>query len=161
MAREEQDREDLLAEATALVERVELQVAGFSELLVVGFRRGGDASFYFGAEHVYHFNAAGWLRRAYASGLLYKAERGRLVSLERRRTAGQVQLIRHELTEDETAGFLTSLAARLATLCDALASGRFEPLRQEPAEPDLVGRIRDWLAAHAGNIRVADRARVE
>ena len=39
MARREQDREDILAEATALVERVELQIAGETDPIVVGFRR--------------------------------------------------------------------------------------------------------------------------
>lgn len=161
MAREEHDREDLLAEATALVERIELRVPAFSAPVVAGFRREGAASFYFGAELAYHFNTAGLLRRAFASGLLYKAERGRLVSLDRRRTAGQVQLVRHDLTDEEAERFLASLADRLTALCDALASGRFERLRQAPAGSDVVGRIGDWLAAHGRNIRIADRARVE
>src|SRR5690606_4241518 len=97
MARQEQDREDLLKEATALVERVELAIDGMPEHVVVGFRADGCASFYFGPEPVWHFNTSQELRRAYVGGLLYKAEQGRLVSLQRNRTSGQVQLLRHEL----------------------------------------------------------------
>ncbi|HUY87369.1 MAG TPA: hypothetical protein VMV10_01415 [Pirellulales bacterium] len=160
MAREEHDREDLLAEATALVERAELRVAGFSDLLVVGFRRGGAASLYFGAEPAYHFNAAGQLRRACATGLLYKAERGKLISLERRRAASQVQLVRHELTDEETASFLTALTADLLALDEALKHGRYERLRQEPAGADVVARIQAWCAAHGRNVLVASSPRV-
>lgn len=160
MAREEQVREDLLAEATALVERVELRVASLSAPVVVGFRREGAASFYFGADPAYHFNSAGRLRRAFASGLLYKAERGRLVSLDRRRTAGEVQLVRHELTAEETRIFLASLAANLLALSDALAQGRIERLRQQPEQADVVGRVRAWLADHGERIEIAESPRV-
>ena len=74
MARRESDREDLLREATALVERAELTIEGFDEPIVVGFRRDGSASFFFGADPVYQFNTAFELRRAFVVGLLYKAE---------------------------------------------------------------------------------------
>ena len=78
MSRTEQDREDLLREATALIERVELRVSGWSESVVAGFRRGGQASFFFGADLVYQFNAALQLRRGFHNGQLIKAEDGRL-----------------------------------------------------------------------------------
>src|SRR6184192_244955 len=97
MARVERDREDLLAEATALVERVELEVAGWPGHVVLGFRASGCGSVYFGADEAYQFNTTGELRRAYRDGALYKAERRRLVRLARQRTAEEVQLIRHEL----------------------------------------------------------------
>src|SRR5688572_18570527 len=65
MARQEQDREDILREATALVERVELLIPEFPEPIVAGFRRDGSASFFFGADPVLQFNAQGKLRRAF------------------------------------------------------------------------------------------------
>ena len=160
MAREEQDREDLLAEATALVERVELRVGSFPAPLVVGFRRGGAASFFFGADPAYHFNSAGRLRRAFASGLLYKAERGQLVSLDRRRTSGEVQLVRHALDTEETRSFLASLSANLQVLREALSQGRFERLRQQPEEADVTGRVQAWLADQSERIEIADSPRV-
>src|SRR5258705_63721 len=61
MARQESDREDLLREATALVQRVELVVAGYDEPVVCGFRRGGSVSLVFGGEPVYQFNTANQL----------------------------------------------------------------------------------------------------
>ena len=73
MARNQSDREDLLREATALVERAELRISGWSEPVVVGFRRGGGASLFFGGKEVYQFNAGGELRRAFVAGRLIKA----------------------------------------------------------------------------------------
>src|SRR6186997_1242741 len=102
MARRESEREDLLREATALVERAELTLEGSEEPIVVGFRRDGSASFFFGVDPVYQFNAACELRRAFVGGLLYKAERGRLVSLSRQRTMESVALFRAELTAQAT-----------------------------------------------------------
>lgn len=160
MAQEEHDREDLLAEATALVERVELRLAIFSAPLVIGFRREGAASFYFGAEPAYHFNSAGLLRRAFASGLLYKAERGRLVSLDRRRAAGEVQLVRHPLTDEETQTFLAALTARLLALREAVEQRRFERTRQEPEEADVISRVREWLAEYGERVAIANSPRV-
>src|SRR4051794_4315307 len=120
MARTESDREDLLREATALVERVELQVDGLEQPIVVGFRRDGCASFFFGAEAVYQFNSAGELRRGYIDGLLYKAVGGRLISLKRERTGTAVTLQRLELDADQIAAILESASADLHQLSTAL-----------------------------------------
>src|SRR5204863_2544475 len=78
MAREESSREDLLREATALVERIELIPNGSTSdgRIVAGFRRNGALSVFFGEDPVYQFNAAGELRRAYTDGKLLKADRG-------------------------------------------------------------------------------------
>src|ERR1700704_5517811 len=103
MAREESSREELLREATALVERVELipNVAISDGHIVAGFRRNGALSVFFGEDPVYQFNAAGELRRAYTNGKLLKADRGRLAALQRVRTQNEVQLVRHELDETD------------------------------------------------------------
>src|SRR5437660_8131008 len=122
MSRRESDREDLLREATALVARAELNVAGFDAPIVVGFRRDGAASFYFGAERVYQFNTARELRRAFIGGLLYKAEQGRLVSLTRERSEAAVSLFRVELDDKEAAGIVARLREQLRSLHGALAA---------------------------------------
>src|SRR5512134_1308657 len=108
MARQESEREDLLREATALVERAELQLPSFAEPIVVGFRSGGAASFFFGSDPVYQFNSTGQLRRAFVAGKLLKAERGRLVALARERTAEEVALVRTGLDPAEQAELLSS-----------------------------------------------------
>jgi hypothetical protein len=147
MARQEHDREDLLREATAMVQRVELEVPAWPEPVFAGFRREGAASVLFGPEVGYQFNAAGELRRAFVHGVLYKAQRRRLASLTRHRQADQVVLLRHDLTDDETEQFLSAMSARLQSLVAALQRGDYRLVGQVPAEGDVVGRVRTWLAA--------------
>ena len=147
MAREERDREDLLREATALVERVELAPAidPAGEHVVIGFRADGAASIYFGGDSAYHFNASGELRRAHHEGLLYKAEDGRLVSLERTRQDNQVQLLRRPLSEIDQAAFITTMQEWFRTIANSIAARDFVAVGQVPAEVDVIGRAVRWL----------------
>jgi phytoene dehydrogenase-like protein len=156
MAVRESDREELLREATALVERVELTIPGCQESIVVGFRRDGAASFFFGPDPVYQFNAAGELRRAYVNGLLYKAERGRLVALRRDRSATEIALVRTELQDSEATAFLASLHERLAELHAALVATSYQRIGQVPAGVDLFARISRWLDLQPPISKIAD-----
>ena len=153
MARRESDKEDLLREATALVERVELEPAGAweSEHVIAGFRLDGAASIFFGSDPVYHFNAAGELRRAYCDSLLFKAAAGRIVSLRRERQQHEVQLLRHELTETEQLAFLARLSGLLVGLTTALDTANYAVVGQVPYDADVVGRLQEWLAQHDGS----------
>ena len=160
MARQTSDREDLLREATALVERVELNIPTFPDAIVVGFRRDGAASFFFGADPVYQFNARKELRRAFVGGLLLKAERGRLITLRRERTASEVALVRGEPTGERQVEVLQKMQAAMASLRDALHLATFTLIGQSPAETDVVLRIRAWLAECGELTRIADRPNV-
>lgn len=159
MAREEQDREDLLAEARALVERAEWHVEGWNETLVVGFRRDGGASFYFGADPAFHFNPQGQLRRAFIDEALVKAERGRLVRLDRRRQGGEVQLVRDELDDERQQQLLHDLGERFERLAEALSQQRFTTVGQVPPTVDLAARVLAWLAELPRPILVATTPR--
>ena len=160
MVHQESDREDLLRQAKALVERVELTFPGCTKPLVIGFRKGGSASFFFGADPVYQFNAAGELRRAYLGGLLYKAERGSLWKTRRERCGDEVALLSTPLSDAETGHVLADLQARLNRLADALNSGRFALLGEIPVGSDVVSRIQAWLATLPATIRIASRPHV-
>jgi hypothetical protein len=155
MARTESDREDLLREATALVERAELQVAGESECIVVGFRSGGAASFFFGVDPVYQFTTAGQLRRAYVGGRLLKAEGGRLAALVRERTEAAVSLVRTDLTSAEQAELLATAHTRLNALAAAIDSGEIQLIGAVPGGANIVSRIGQWLASLPAEIAVA------
>jgi hypothetical protein len=157
MAREESSREDLLREATALVERIELRVSDpicapgdRDDHIIVGFRDNGSASFFFGDDPVYQFSSAGELRRAYCDGLLYKASQGCLVSLQRIRRQNEVQLLSRRLDANEQNAFVTRMRSCLRDLIGALQNGRFEVIGQVPAEADILNRVRNWLATHDG-----------
>ncbi len=160
MARQESPREDLLAEATALVERAELLPADAAEPIVMGFRTNGAASVFFDQDTAYHFNSDGELRRAYLAGRLVKADRGRLASLDRHRIAGAVQLVRHDLNAEETDEVLGELHRRLVALRMAISTQRVKLVRQLPEDADVLPRILAWLAMMSEPIRIARNPRV-
>jgi hypothetical protein len=161
MAREEADREDLLGEATAFVERIQWKLpllnGSFREVFV-GFRRDGAISFYLDADPVYHFNATNELRRAFADGQLIKAEGGHLVGLERVRSETEVALVRKEFSADQTADFCQQVASRLSEIRIALQQGYATLIGQVPAEGPIEQRVVDWLASHRV-VTVANSAR--
>jgi len=145
MARHEHQREDILREATALVERAELSVAGFAEPVVVGFRRNGAGSVFFGADPVYQFDSRRRLRRAYERGRLFKAERALLVEMTRRRTESEVQLVRRVLNEAELRQFLGRMKDRLAMLRDVGQEGAVSVVAQIPPDGEVATHIAVWL----------------
>jgi hypothetical protein len=159
MARNESDREDLLREATALVERIELVTrsvdsaaslnASASEPIVAGFRADGALSVFFGANPVYQFNAAGELRRAYLDGLLFKAVNRRLVSLRRERNEREVQLVRHDLSDAEQQVFLAAMSSRLNELSALIHSNEMQVTGQVPEDVDVLTKVRAKLDEHA------------
>jgi hypothetical protein len=155
MARLEEQREDLLAEATALVERAEFQIAAEQAPVVIGFRRNGAAGIYFGQDVAYQFNTEIQLRRAYVDDRLFKADCGQLASLVRVRMADEVQLVRHDLDPTESADFLARMRLRIARLRDELLFGRAQLLRQVPISGDATARIVNWLRQLPDPIEVA------
>ena len=160
MARQESDREDLIREATALVERVELQLEELPEPVVVGFRRDGSCSIFWGADPVYQFTTDYNLRRAYRQGLLIKAEQGALVSLDRRRSAGQVSLVRHVLSATDAASLVDELQQHLELLQTKIVQRQVSVNGQVPAEGDVVGRVLTWLQAFPERLQIARRPNV-
>jgi hypothetical protein len=150
MARDESTREDLLREATALAERIELRHRDdpSATSIVAGFRANGALSIFFREDPVYQFNAAGELRRAYQQGLLFKAHHGRLASLRRERTASAVALVRHELSTMEQDQFLAHMSERLQSFTALLASEKLVVLGQAPPESNILGRLRQWFDEH-------------
>lgn len=160
MAREEEAREDLLREATALVDRIELRAECFGDSIVAGFRRDGAASFFFGQQIVYQFNSAAELRRGFLDGRLYKAECGRLVELRRQRTTESVDLVRHELTDSETSQFMADAHQRLQKLHQTLCAGQFQMIGQVSPQGDVVARLQNWLDSLGEAIPLAQSPRV-
>lgn len=144
MAREELDKEDLLREAVALVERVELLDTSHSDrrhTITIGFRRDGAISYFFAADPVYQFNARRELRRGFLHGKLLKAEQGRLVELTRVRTPTETILERRELADDETGGVLDDVRLRLTALVAHWLRNGYSLLGQEPSGTDVMKRV--------------------
>lgn len=155
MHQERQDRENLLKDAVALVERVEISLHGSGIPIVIGFRRNGCLSIYFGSDPAYHFNSLGQLRRAFVTGKMIKAEKGRLAELRRTRRGGQVELSPTELSAEQQTGFLEDLQQRAKSLAHSLEHGAFHVMGKIPADVDVVGRGRHALKELEKNIDIA------
>ena len=161
MARHEQDREDLLREATALVQRVEIRLADHSDSIVVGFRRDGSGSMFVGSDPVFHFNKQNELRRGFLNGKLIKSEDGQLVELTRVRTSDEVQLRRRELNSTETLAYFELFCDKARQILTAIAQDELEIIGQVPENGNVVASVAHWMAViSARDLRVADRANV-
>ena len=161
MARETHEREDLLRDATALVPRIMLRLQRDDSPceVFVGFRKEGAVSLYFDDDPVYHFNSAGELRRAFVDDRLVKAEQGRLVAMQPRRTEQSTDLVRHELSDEEREEFCKSASDRIAWFRAELVAERYELVGQVPEDGDALSRVAEWLE-NLNGIRVAQSPRV-
>ncbi len=144
--RVEADREDLLAEAVNLRERIELQVPGIDSLVTIGCNDLGHWSFYFGAEPMYRFDADGRLRRAVRDGKLYRTQGATLAELTRVRLEQETQLQRRDLLPDEVESFLTEVRSHLHQLHREYAAGRCEILRQVVENADFFIKLSTVLS---------------
>jgi len=161
MAREEQDREDILKEATALVDRGEMRFSWLDETFVFGFRRDDSLSLFFGPDEVYQFNTRHELRRGYLNGRLVKADRGHLVYLRRLRTDHETQLLREVAPSAEQDHYLRTLGDRLDQLQHALVHHEGEMIGQVTQGTESPrDRLVAWLAARPSRLRLAESPRV-
>jgi hypothetical protein len=160
MSRHEADREDLMAEATALRERIELELPGETKRVVAGFRDEGRFSLYFGPDPVFHFDAGGALRRAFVGGDLYRSQAQTLARLTRTRIGSKVNLVRHDLDPCELESFLAAMRERLDQLQTALRSGEVQVIQQVPADANLLPRLIAAVdVARQGRLSTAIRKR--
>jgi hypothetical protein len=161
VARVGEDREDLLRDARNLSPRVQLRarVGGRDTAVFAGFR-GESLSLYFGPEPVFHFNAAGELRRAFLAGRIVKAENGQLFGMERVNGERQVELRTSAVSDNEQQAAFADLAARLADLCAAFSGGKVVIEGQEPADGGAIERLKHWLERHAA-LSIAASPRVD
>ena len=163
MAKQEQDKEAILREATALVNRVELKLGGERESgdsVFVGFRRDGSVSFFYDGEPVYQFNTQHAFRRGYYQSTMLKAEQGKLVQLTRSREGEQLVLLRREFNDQQTAEFCEEMRQNLLNLLAAIRNDEYELIgfvvANESTAQQLLFQIADWIEQHAIQIRIAD-----
>ncbi len=141
MARNEGDREDLIREAVALQERVELQVVGFDELITIGFRSNRAMSIFVGQDPVYQYDPDGRLRRAFVMGLLYRSQHNTLAKMRRERSETQTVLFRDDLSTEELEQFRATMREVLSKLRNAIAVGQAVVSRSVPESLDLLPEI--------------------
>ena len=146
MAKHEHDREDLMREAVALPDRVELSVADFEPLVTIGFRSNSAMSIFIGQDPVYQYDSEGRLRRAFVDGLLYRSQHTRLALLKRERTETETLLLRTDLDAKALQTFRETMQNSLQILRDCLETGQFTTVRSVPESVDHIARIQTALA---------------
>ncbi|TWT30584.1 hypothetical protein [Blastopirellula retiformator] len=120
MATSEEDREDLMREATALVRRGEYVAPQEIDVVTIGYRRNGALSIFFGQDPVYQFNDVGQFRRGFVDGDLLKADGGRLVQMRRERDAAQMTLVSTPLGDVAQAELIVKMEWRLSELAESI-----------------------------------------
>ena len=147
MARHETEREDLFAESAALIRRAELSVSGEHDSIVLGQKRDGAWSIYFGGEPVFHFDAHGRLKRAFAEGRLYRTQGATLAELRRDRTDDATVLRRRDLPHIERGQFITAARSRITRLLSAINCGHVTIIRSLPTDFDPLYEVATFLTA--------------
>ena len=156
MARDPQDREDLLRDATGLVSRVELKIPDVETKIVCGFRADGSLSIYWGQDEVVQFNALGELRRGYWQGRLLATYRRQLVWLDRsQQEGGRMRFAREPFTAEERKDFIAQLMRRIDQLQQSVSGREFQLIGQIPPDENILGRLGDWFSGRKGTIQLA------
>jgi hypothetical protein len=141
MPRHEHDKEDLIADAVALIDRAEYSVkvdgAAEPEIVTAGFRRDQSLSVYFDQDPFYQFDSSGLLRRSYAGGFLFRSQGTTLARIQRQRTNGQVTLLRTDLTPIQLREFQDNMRLRLQTLKNAIHTKMAVRLRSVTELPEF------------------------
>ncbi len=153
MARQEQDREDLLSDAKQMLLRAECTIDGV--VFVIGFRSQGQVSIYVGPDPVFQFNSSLELRRVFFNGKRYAAIQGRLCELTRQETSGRVRFSPQAIlakVETEIAATLESNLVQIQMALESRQAG------WQLVGGDFLGfqrQLSDWLASVLGNVKIA------
>ncbi|QDS87842.1 hypothetical protein EC9_20250 [Rosistilla ulvae] len=145
MAREPQDREDLLAEATGLPVRGVIVLADDFEV-VVGFRDDGSASWFFAADPVFQFDPLFQLRRIFCDGTRYAVAGGQILRLEQATSGGRLQLTKHRLDPAETQQLLDRWKQNIGEVETALQAKTHRWQGASVSIERIDAKVRQWLA---------------
>ncbi|MCS7465259.1 hypothetical protein NZK35_01065 [Stieleria sp. ICT_E10.1] len=154
MAKQTDDREDLLRDGTAMPVRGRLWVDRAE--VVIGFRSRGQLSLYWDQDPVFQFDESCRLRRVFIDSCRLKAENGKLVRLRQphesiNQSVERLRLLTEPISEDDEAAILQRLSDRLqqidATLEQMVFDGNQATLQTVGATPrDFARRVRGWIA---------------
>jgi hypothetical protein len=152
--------EDLLRDATALVERAKIELPEIEILLVFGFRKNGALSLFFGEEIAYHFNCKNELRRAFLYGNRYKTEQRKLMRISRIPHTSNVYLKSTVLQPEETKKLLADLNERLNAVEMCLSAKHFRIVKQVSRDGGIIARFQKYIPELLHN-KIAQTPRVD
>ena len=158
MAKQEQDREDLLRDGKQMLLRGECPVDGV--VVVVGFRSQGQASFYFGPDPVFQFNENGELRRVFFNGKRYAAIQGRLCELVRPESSDRVRLLPQAILAKVETEIRVTLESNLAQIQIALKSPESDWRLAGGDFSEFQSQLSDWLASVLNHVKIAETPNV-
>lgn len=141
MARQSSDREDLMAEAVALLPRIALRVSNLPSEIIAGRRVDGRWSIFMDGDPVYQFDSEHRLRRAFVNDSLYRSQGTTLARLTRQQTAQESVLLRHDLTADELSDFFHHMRRNLQIVFEALSHGTAEVINRIPEDSDYLAEL--------------------
>lgn len=153
MTRIEDDKEDLIADATALLPRAEYtrtanaRLASPWNVITVGVRRDLCVSLYLDQDPFYQFDQHGGLRRAYVGDFLYRSGGKSLTRIHRVRTEDATKLASEVLSADELAEFRRTTHQDLTTLSELCRSKAISRNRSVPENADPLAGIQELLTA--------------
>lgn len=134
--------EDLLREATALKERMEVSIDGDAWLW--GRRANGAVSVFCG-EMVWQFNTRQEIRRAFADNHRLKSEQGRFVRLERIGQRGSMRFHETVLDDEQQNNLLEKARDSLATMAKALERPNAVVQAADGDTNEMTAAARQWL----------------
>ncbi len=151
MARIEEDKEDLMVDATALVHRAEFvrtdneDASHTWRVVTVGFRKDNSLSVYFDQDPFYQFDATGLLRRALEDSFLFRSQTDTLARLHRARSEASTTLVREDLSPEQLNAFKQRMRQHVEELVPLLADRKLERRRVVSDDEALNQRIVDAL----------------
>ncbi|MCC9600322.1 hypothetical protein LOC67_07095 [Stieleria sp. JC731] len=153
MAKNTQDREDLLRDGVAMPIRGRIWIqsqngdnqpeSGSKLEVVIGFRRDGRLSLYWDQDPVFQFDANQRLRRVFINDRAYRAEAGRLCLIEKQSEGtgpvSRLQLNSTALQASTESEIVAILRQRLEQIKEALNS--FIIKKPNPSHEDFIESV--------------------
>ena len=158
MARQEQNREDLLRDGKRMRLRAECTIDDV--VVVIGFRSEGQVSVYVGADPVFQFNSSSELRRVFLNGKRYAAIQGRLCELTRPGSSERVRFSPRAILAKVEAEITVALESNLAQVQRALGSPETVWRLVGGDFLDFQKRLSDWIASVLDNLKIAETPNV-
>lgn len=164
MAKQTQDREDLLGEGSAMPIRGKFFINSIE--IVIGFRRRGQLSLYWDQDPVFQFDADSRLRRVFMDSHRFRAAEGRLVRLEKindpnNLSAGRLRLVAQPVTAAVESAILQVLPVCLQQIDMEIqkAGHPGDPIKLQTigiSKMEFASKVRDWISQVDQPIKLSD-----
>ena len=158
MARQEQDREDLLRDGKQMLLRAECVIDDV--VVVVGFRSQGQVSIYVGPDPVFQFNSSSELRRVFFNGKRYAAIQGRLCELTRSVSSDRVRFSPQAILANVETEIMADLESNLARIQIALESPETEWRLAGGEFLNFQSQLSEWLGIVLTSVKIAETPNV-